>query len=619
MEDGPLLQKFVREKSQAAFGELVGRHSHWVYSVCRRRLGDAALAEDATQAVFLALARKAPRLVKQKTISPWLYQAARFCALRMVRDRSRRRRYELEAAAMKADRALQASAVAWMDIESDLEPALDRLGVRDRAAILLRFYEQKTHPEIAATLGISLEASQKRLSRAIHRLRGLLEGQGNAGGLSAMVLGDLLVRHGVVSAPASLVGSLASSASTAATCLTPMAKGIVFKMNLFAMKTAVMAACLALLVIAAGLSFFHASTGTAVLAQAQTPAPADATTPASAVPAAPAPVSPPQKPPATAPVVDDSSYRIPNLLFRGNARPNEYSIGLDPDTKRTANSVPAGYIKSLLPQYNPNNQNAAQRVFLGPYNDLHGKRVRLSGWLKTRDVEQWCGMELVALGKDGKTLLSDDMPGRPVHGTTDWTLAEIVVDVPAETTAIGVVSFMYGKGEVWSDDFRLQAVGPDVALTDVGPWHPWSFFAANYTAVLDPQVQHDGHATIHISSGPDATGKQWFSYDRDEFNVERFAGNRMTVTVWMKSRNVSGGSGVWISVFGPSGKIASDGQIGHRPLRGTRDWAQYSGVVDVPEKATSISWGIVMNGTGEIWLDVDEAKCDVDDTATKGF
>src|SRR3954471_22930661 len=80
--DRQLLQEFVRQQSQAAFRQLVERHSHWLYSVCVRRLGDSASAEDATQAVFLALAQHAPSLSNEPTISPWLHQAARFCSLK---------------------------------------------------------------------------------------------------------------------------------------------------------------------------------------------------------------------------------------------------------------------------------------------------------------------------------------------------------------------------------------------------------------------------------------------------------------------------------------------------------------------------------------------------------
>ncbi|HEY1629120.1 MAG TPA: sigma-70 family RNA polymerase sigma factor [Tepidisphaeraceae bacterium] len=139
--DHQLLEQFVAENSQAAFRQLVERHSHWLYSVCQRRLGDSALAEDATQAVFLALAKRAPQLLREKTISPWLHQAAKFCASNLLRAQSRRRRHEREAAIMKANQSSGDS--QWRQIEMDLEPALDRLAARDRAPFCCGFMSRK--------------------------------------------------------------------------------------------------------------------------------------------------------------------------------------------------------------------------------------------------------------------------------------------------------------------------------------------------------------------------------------------------------------------------------------------------------------------------------------------
>jgi hypothetical protein len=194
-----------------------------------------------------------------------------------------------------------------------------------------------------------------------------------------------------------------------------------------------------------------------------------------------------------------------------------------------------------------------------------------------------------------------------------------VVDIPAETTSIAVASFLYGKGEVWSDDFQLQAVGPEVALTDVQAWKMFSYFAANYTAAVDPQVLHDGHTAICVASIPQAKGAQWISYNHDESNLDQFRGNRVRVTLWMKSSRVTGGSGVWVNAESTGGKGTNEGQRGHRPLHGSTDWKQYTGVIDVPADATSLSWGIVMNGTGKIWLDVDSAQCAVEETGTHGL
>ena len=79
MTDWQLLQKFAENGSQAAFSELTRRYTNLVYRVCQRELGESNLAEDAAQAVFLLLAKKAPTLRPSRaeaTLSPWLFQAA---------------------------------------------------------------------------------------------------------------------------------------------------------------------------------------------------------------------------------------------------------------------------------------------------------------------------------------------------------------------------------------------------------------------------------------------------------------------------------------------------------------------------------------------------------------
>jgi hypothetical protein len=82
----------------------------------------------------------------------------------------------------------------------------------------------------------------------------------------------------------------------------------------------------------------------------------------------------------------------------------------------------------------------------------------------------------------------------------------------------------------------------------------------------------------------------------------------------LKSRGVTGGTGPWIKVYGPDPKpIADEGQVGHRPLKGTTDWKQYTAEVDVPQQATAIDWGVVMNGTGKLWMDIDSAQCVIND------
>ena len=93
-EDGRLLRQYREQGSQAAFARLAARHLGFVYATCLRETGDAAQAEDAAPAVFLLLARKAPALRPEQSLSGWLFQTARFAAKNARRREARRKVWE---------------------------------------------------------------------------------------------------------------------------------------------------------------------------------------------------------------------------------------------------------------------------------------------------------------------------------------------------------------------------------------------------------------------------------------------------------------------------------------------------------------------------------------------
>ncbi len=249
MEDRELLQQFVRDRSQKAFQQLVARHSAWLYSACLRRLGDPSLAEDATQAVFMALARRPPNLVGARTLGPWLHRAAKYVSNNLNRARKRRIRHETEAATMSAQPSDSLDA-AWQAIESELEPALDQLSPQEREIVLLRFYEKNSHYQIAARLSISGSAAQKRLSRALTRLRDVLlrskSGKGGAAGLlSAAVLERSLDARCVVPLPHTVTAALSRLSPAGSSEFQPLAEAILRAAALAKMKIAAIAAAIA--------------------------------------------------------------------------------------------------------------------------------------------------------------------------------------------------------------------------------------------------------------------------------------------------------------------------------------------------------------------------------------
>src|SRR5688500_16180938 len=111
-EDQRLLGEFRATGSQAAFARLVARHVDMVYSAARRRVGDAHLAEDVTQAVFLLLARKAASIRGDVVIGGWLFNAARLVANNALKARQRQQRREQAAASARGFADARAAASA---------------------------------------------------------------------------------------------------------------------------------------------------------------------------------------------------------------------------------------------------------------------------------------------------------------------------------------------------------------------------------------------------------------------------------------------------------------------------------------------------------------------------
>jgi RNA polymerase sigma factor (sigma-70 family) len=209
MEDRELLRQFLYDRNEQAFAELVKRHINLVYSAARRQMNDSAGAEDVTQSVFVLLASKARKIQNAQALAGWLLVATRGIALNAQRAEARRRHYESEAAAMKHE-ALNQAGPAWEQIKPLLDDAVSRLRSVDRDALTLRFFENRELPQVAEALGISQLAAQKRISRAVGRLRELFARQGVR--TSSEALSSLLIAHSVLPAPAALSSKVTASA-----------------------------------------------------------------------------------------------------------------------------------------------------------------------------------------------------------------------------------------------------------------------------------------------------------------------------------------------------------------------------------------------------------------------
>ena len=209
--DGDLLDQFARTGSEAAFGELVRRHVGLVHSVALRHTDRPELAEEITQAVFILLARKAAAVGRRTVLSGWLYHTARLTAANVRRTEFRRIHREQEAY-MQSTLENTAPDPAWRELAPLLDEAMGRLGAIDRDAVVLRYFENKTLTEVGAALGVEERAAQKRVHRAVEKLRRFFTKRGVV--FTAAVIAGAMSAHSVQAAPAGLAGAVTALAVT---------------------------------------------------------------------------------------------------------------------------------------------------------------------------------------------------------------------------------------------------------------------------------------------------------------------------------------------------------------------------------------------------------------------
>jgi len=213
--DEELLRRFADEHDEPAFTELVRRRIDFVYAVALGQVGgDAHLAQDAAQEVFLDLARKAASVAAGPALVSWLYTATRFAAAKVGRRQTRWLIREQEALTMNTILS-DGTDPEWETLRPVLDDAMHELGEQDRTALLLRYFENRPLAEIGTKLGLAENSARMRVDRALTKLQTRLAKRGIVS--TAAALGSTLAAQLAITAPAGLGVSVAGASLTVGT------------------------------------------------------------------------------------------------------------------------------------------------------------------------------------------------------------------------------------------------------------------------------------------------------------------------------------------------------------------------------------------------------------------
>jgi RNA polymerase sigma factor (sigma-70 family) len=256
LPDQQLLQRFQAHRDQTAFQALLRRHGPMVLDVCRGVLANEADVEDAFQATFLILARKAGSIRKTAALGSWLHGVASRTALKARAQSSARQKHEARTPVRPAP---EPDDLSWREVRQVVHEELGGLPERYRAALVLCYLEGATQEAAAVQLGLAKSTLRERLERgrALLRTRLMRRGLGPA---ALLVAATWPAARACASVPPALIASTAeaaagvaagsASASVVSARVAALTEGVLRTMFLTKLQTTAAAVLLALLVVA---------------------------------------------------------------------------------------------------------------------------------------------------------------------------------------------------------------------------------------------------------------------------------------------------------------------------------------------------------------------------------
>lgn len=164
------------------------------------------------------------------------------------------------------------------------------------------------------------------------------------------------------------------------------------------------------------------------------------------------------------------SFDLPTGWYKAGSHPKSYEMGIDKGSGQYGKHVAT--IKSIDVELLGTEDcfGTLMQTFI-PSKELLGKTLKMTGFLKSQDLTDWAGFWLrVDQSNSGTPLAFDNMEDRPIKKTTEWTMYEIILQVPTNTSKIAFGALLSGRGQIWFDNLKFEIVDNLIPVTNNKNW-----------------------------------------------------------------------------------------------------------------------------------------------------